>query len=164
MLRLVWSMRRDGDELQLDYTVHNDGAAPVLVADSLLFNNVVEPLMVIVSDDDEANTVAFRRGNVKSKMKSYFPHPVPTAVELPPEGEMARIGRVPLPLEAFHNIDEGIRPLRTGNTHAILEVGWIEHPEAAIVQKEIAKGVVITTTAHWGFQRWLRGNRLSLPA
>jgi hypothetical protein len=163
MLELEWSMTLGHDALLINYRVLNRGALPLVVADCFLFNGVVEPSMFVVDNAPEPDTALFQRGNVKSRMKSYLPHDVPTVVRLQPSEAIERSGQVSWPLRAFHNIDGNIPPLRDGCTHAVLEVGWIDHPESTILKRFIAKDTAIETASHWVAQRWLRGERRPLP-
>lgn len=75
---------------------------------------------------------------------------------------MKREARVSLPLAAFHNVGT-IPRLRKSNTHAVLEVGWIDHPEAHLERRAYAENTFVETASHWAAQRWLRGERLPLP-
>jgi hypothetical protein len=117
--------------------------------------------MVLVRDDEEPGTVLLRHGYVPSVRKSYVPMPMPSAILLAPNDELTRIGRIQLPLVACHDVDE-IAPLRSGNTHAVLEVGWIDHPEAQLRRQFLSETTFVETASHWIGQRWLRGE-LPLP-
>lgn len=163
MLHLTWSLARDANELRLDYVVRNDGAKPVIVTDSLIYQGAVRPDLVVVENADEPNTVSFKRGYVPSIAKWFVPPPMPSAISLDAGAEMKREARVPLPLVAFHNTDQDWIPLRDGLTHAVFELGWIDLPEAHLVQRAIALHTFVATASHWVAQRWLRGERLPLP-
>ncbi|MGE0396290.1 MAG: hypothetical protein AB7T06_06190 [Kofleriaceae bacterium] len=163
MLRLTCSLVREANALLLAYVVRNEGPAPIIVADSLIYQHTVRPDLVVVEDDAKPITVAFKRGYVPSMIKWYVPPPMPSAVSLDAGAELKRDARAPLPLAAFHDTDQDPRPLRSGNTHAVLEVGWIDHPEAHLQRRAIAENTFVETASHWGAQRWLRGERLPLP-
>lgn len=156
-------MERERDVLRLSFTVRNDGSRPLLVTDNLVSRRAEQPTMVVVQDDVEPNTVAFRRGYVDTNVKSYLPMAVPSVVQVAPGSEITRTALVPLPLIAAHNEDPGVRPLRANNTHAVLEVGWIDTPEPAFQRQAIGENTFIQTAARWVAQRWLRGERLPLP-
>lgn len=114
-------------------------------------------------DDVEPGTVVFQRGYVESAMKSYLPLPTPSVVQLAAGREMVREGRVPLPLTAFHNVDANLPRMRAHPTHAVLEIGWIDDPEALIQPQVIGPTTTVDSTSRWIGQRWLGGERLPLP-
>jgi hypothetical protein len=164
MLHLTWSLHREANVLRLDYVVRNDGTAPLIVVDSLIYQRVVRPDLVVVVDAPEPNTVLFKRGYVQSVNKWLVPPPMPSAIALAPGSELQGEARVPLPLTAFHNTDNDQKPLRPDNNQAVLEVGWIDHPEAQLLRRAIAENTFVETASHWAAQRWLRGDVKQVPA
>jgi hypothetical protein len=162
MLRLTWSMSHDGADLRIDYTITNTGSITLQVVDCLIWANQVLDDAVVIHDAPEQGTVAFTRGIVRTPTKYYLLPPGPTYVELDPMASMTRFAIAPLPLHAWHNSDPMSTALRPDATHAVLEVGYIDHPESRLVQYELPEGRYIGAT-HTGFEQLIRGERLPFP-
>ncbi|MCA9679370.1 MAG: hypothetical protein KC464_30350, partial [Myxococcales bacterium] len=142
-MELTWTLRRDGDHLAIDYTVHNGGDAQVWVADELLQNTPAGKTMravdrLIVRDAAEPDLVSLVRGMTYDSLTTgrERPAPSPAMKAVPAGGEVTGTATVPLPLEAWHNYGK-VAPLQGDKRRAVLQLTYVTEPDQARAWRQI---------------------------
>lgn len=160
-LSLTWSMKVDGARLRIDYTVTNTSKQPVLIVDQLMWDGAPNPDVIIVRNDTRPQTIAFTRAHLPTAEKLLHTH-VPTGRSLAPGAALTGHSLSAWPPFAWHNFST-VDPLAPDATHAILELGYIDRPDATLQTVPTKQGTV-TTLSHLGSQKLVRSDALPLPA
>ncbi len=165
-IKLDWTLTRQGNTLQLTYTVENTSAKPVVLLDRLYhpMSKGNEPAFdrVIVRNSDTPGVVSFVRGYVAPD------HPIggvfqPIARKLEPKEKVTDSATIPLPLEAWHNFARPT-PLTGTPTEAVLEIGYlVDH--AKWVKIKLTDGSEYTGPGHpfVNDQKLIRSDRKPIP-
>jgi hypothetical protein len=137
-VHVTWTIARDADKgLVLDYTVENQGSAPIWVLDQIVTTSrdgmVVMPDRVIVRRGPDPGTASFVLGFTRQLGHAVEVEPSPVAHALAPGGTLTGTKHVPLPLASWHPYDSMIDALAGTPGKAVFEVSWLpENPPSGV--------------------------------
>lgn len=159
-LQLTWSLKLDGKRLQIDYAVENNTKTSIQLVDRLLWQRTANPDLIIVRNDTEPNTIAFTRALVETdeKVETTFP----TVMVLAPGASFQGRAYAPWPPVAWHNFSR-VDALKSGATHAVLEIGYIDARDSELEELVLPGGTVLTASG-FDSQKLLRSDAKPLPA
>lgn len=158
-LTLEWSMKVDAKVLRIDYKITNTSKAPVLIVDKLMWDAKPNEDVIIVRNDTEAKTIAFTRALVMTKEKMTHT-PMPIGRSIAPGETVTGHSLSGWPPFAWHNFSK-VDPLTPGATHAVLEIGYVDDPDAKLEGSTGPNGYQVISKM--AAQKLLRGNRQPLP-
>ena len=125
-LHIDWSMRVDGDELRIDYTVENASDTLVSICDALPVPQIMDPERIVVRADTRPDVIAFIRGFVPAESgQKPFVIRAPRYRDLPPGSQLRGTARTQLPLGASRNFGSAGAIYGT-RTKAVLEIEYYE--------------------------------------
>jgi len=119
-------MRREGEQLRIDYTITNGTAGRITVVDALGGSAASDAIIVRAATESDA--IAFTRAFVPPQpgFKPYH-QPSPHYRNVPPAGELRGIAHVGVPLVPWHNFT-GSWAITGTRTRAVLEIGYYDQP------------------------------------
>jgi hypothetical protein len=158
-LKLEWSMKVDGKILRIDYKVTNTSKAPILLVEKLIWDGKPNPDLIIVRNDTEPKTIAFTRALVTTNEKMMHT-PMPTGVAIAPGDTVSGYSLSAWPPFAWHNFSK-VDALVPGATHAVLEIGYVDDPDAKLAGSPGNGGFHVISKM--GAQKLLRSERVPLP-
>ena len=162
---LDWTMSRDGDQLQIDYTVSNPTPARIYVLDELPVGDAFAPdAIIVMGDPDAPDTVRLSRALIRT-LEKVLTIPMPGARAVEPGATLTGTARAPWPLRAWHNYST-VDPLRGQPAQAVLQIGYVADPGASgFTQRHLPDGTTVTvpTPATVGTQQLLVGDAQPLP-
>ena len=122
-ITLDWQMRRDGDQLRIDYTIKNATAARITVVDALAGSNKDA---IVVHAATEPDAIAFTRAFVPPAQgfKPYH-QPSPHYRDLAAGGELRGTAHTGVPLVPWHNFT-GSWAITGTRSKAVLEIGYYD--------------------------------------
>jgi hypothetical protein len=125
---LDWDMRVEGDQLRIDYTIHNRTGSRVTVVDGLRDHGTFTSDAIVVQAGEAPDLIAFTRAFVPANpdFKPERP-PMPRYVEIAAGAEAKGVAHTRLPLGAAHNFS-GTYAITGRRTTAVLEVGYFDDP------------------------------------
>lgn len=159
-LQLEWSLKVDGKQLRIDYKVTNHGKHPILLVDTLVWDGKPNAEVIIVRNDTQAKTIAFTRALVTTNEKVMYT-PMPGARSINPSETVTGHSLSAWPPFAWHNFST-VDKLAPGATQAVLEIGYVDDPDATLQGAPSPGGYQIISKM--AAQKLLRGDVKPLPA
>ena len=160
--QLVWSAQVQGGQLVVDYSVHNDTAAPIYVCSGLIvpvpggFSAVARPVVA----PGEGSEAVLSLGQVPSMRPMMVAH-APVFQKVAPGEKAAGKLQIPLPIAGWHN-EGSVNALPPGTDRLRLRIAWFtgEPPEWETLSGPDGAPI---QTPRGTEQRWYDGGQRPLP-